>query len=780
MAKCILKCETVARGVWEMSLSPKRGQTDDRLMNDYDFLILSASEFERLTRDLLQKHLGCHIESFTQGRDGGVDLRYAGIKGKHAIIQCKRYKDYPSLKRELAREVEKVKTLSPCRYYISTTVGLTPANKDEIKQMFTPFIQGTEDILGRDDLNNLLAQHSDIEKQYYKLWLCSTAVLERIVNRRVLNWSKLEYQACLDESRKYVMNESFDQAMDKLLKYHYVIISGIPGIGKTTLARQLIFHKLATDYDDFICITGDFDNAMDMLEEERKQIFFFDDFLGNTFFEHGEKGYESKLLSFIRLIRGRKDKLLVLTTREYILQDAMMYYEKMGTHNIELSKCVVDLGSYTKMIKAEILYNHLSYSEVPVDCLRYLVKQDYFYLINHKNYNPRVIEAFINHEEWQGKTPKEFYDTFCYVFDHPNSVWQMAFSRLDSVSQYALLVLVTLHRPCLIEDWREAFGAFADVTKDVYGLSMDDSLWNKSLKTLDGSFLKTERWGDNHMVVNLFNPSIADFLVDHISGRPELIRYLIKGSVFVEQLYEQYSSISKHNKIFVHDDILKDLADMLSLMLNHVSKEVRTCTIYLMSRNELVCKPFVVVDCLKTIYDNLPALRDVNLLNVNEIVLDEFDFLSYSSSLEDRLDVMEIVAEQIDGFDAQSLYHKMGKSIVFSSEYVTYLEYGAEHDYDISSVVNDDYLREIEQSIHSELESCSRESEVEELQSTISDLSNLLPYWDSSEVLDYAETQIEKLREEESEDESYSRSDFYKEVVKENKNIREMFESLVG
>lgn len=123
-----------------MSLSPKRGQTDDRLMNNYDFLILSASEFERPTRDLLQKHLGCHIESFTQGRDGGV--------------------------------------------------GLTPANKDEIQQMFTPFIQSTEDILGRDDLNNLLAQHSDIEKQYYKLWLCSTAVLERIVNRRVLNWPK--------------------------------------------------------------------------------------------------------------------------------------------------------------------------------------------------------------------------------------------------------------------------------------------------------------------------------------------------------------------------------------------------------------------------------------------------------------------------------------------------------------------------------------------------------------------------------------------------------------
>ena len=66
MARCILKCETVAGVAWEMSLSSKRGQTDERLMNNYDFLILSPSEFERLTRDLLKKHLGCHIESFTQ------------------------------------------------------------------------------------------------------------------------------------------------------------------------------------------------------------------------------------------------------------------------------------------------------------------------------------------------------------------------------------------------------------------------------------------------------------------------------------------------------------------------------------------------------------------------------------------------------------------------------------------------------------------------------------------------------------------------------------------
>ena len=70
-------------------------------MNNYDFLILSASEFERLTRDLLQKHLGCYIESFTSGRDGGIDLRYANVKDSANIIQCKRYNASPVTEPEI-------------------------------------------------------------------------------------------------------------------------------------------------------------------------------------------------------------------------------------------------------------------------------------------------------------------------------------------------------------------------------------------------------------------------------------------------------------------------------------------------------------------------------------------------------------------------------------------------------------------------------------------------------------------------------------------------------
>ena len=59
-------------------------------MADYDFRSLSPHDFELLCRDLLQKHLGVRLESFTTGRDSGIDFRYRGA-GENLIVQCKHY-----------------------------------------------------------------------------------------------------------------------------------------------------------------------------------------------------------------------------------------------------------------------------------------------------------------------------------------------------------------------------------------------------------------------------------------------------------------------------------------------------------------------------------------------------------------------------------------------------------------------------------------------------------------------------------------------------------------
>ena len=101
-------------------------------MPDYNFLNLSPPEFEELSRDLLQKHLDVHLESFTSGRDSGIDLRHSFTPKDKLIIQCKRYKDFNSLYNKIKEEIPKVSNLNPNRYILTTSVGLTPNQKDKI------------------------------------------------------------------------------------------------------------------------------------------------------------------------------------------------------------------------------------------------------------------------------------------------------------------------------------------------------------------------------------------------------------------------------------------------------------------------------------------------------------------------------------------------------------------------------------------------------------------------------------------------------------------------
>ena len=314
-------------------------------MIEYDFLILQPNEFENLTRDLLQKREGVFIESFTIGRDGGIDLRFTSPKDKKkVIVQAKRYKDYAKLKSVLKDEVAKVRKLNTDRYILSTSVGLTPENKTEIMTMFSPYIKATKDILGRNDLNNLLGEYSEVEKQYYKLWLGSTAVLDDILNKRINNWSEMTLEEARKDVSLYVMNDGFERALTILKENRYVIISGIPGIGKTTLSRMLAYQILANGYDEFIKVNS-MDDASQKLQKGKKQVFFYDDFMGSSFLDIKEIGFENKLLSFIEKVKREPNKLFILSTREYILAAAKRQYEKLALSKIDIAKCTIDLSS---------------------------------------------------------------------------------------------------------------------------------------------------------------------------------------------------------------------------------------------------------------------------------------------------------------------------------------------------------------------------------------------------------------------------------------------------
>ena len=154
-------------------------------MPDYDFKSLSPWEFEQLSRDLLRASLGLDFELFKSGRDQGIDLRYSNSKNNNVIAQCKHYANsrFSNLKSNLKNnEYEKIVKLSPRRYILVTSLGMTPGNKEDISEILGKYLLSFSDIVTRETLNRWLGDYPNIEKSHIKLWATTSAIMERIIH----------------------------------------------------------------------------------------------------------------------------------------------------------------------------------------------------------------------------------------------------------------------------------------------------------------------------------------------------------------------------------------------------------------------------------------------------------------------------------------------------------------------------------------------------------------------------------------------------------------------
>lgn len=516
-------------------------------MLSYDFRdLLSSFEFECFARDLINAQEKLDLANFAEGRDGGVDLRCSYGKGKTVIVQAKRYIHYKELKPELKKEVEKVKLLKPNRYMLVTSVDLTPANKKEIMGLFTPFIKKEGDIWAKQDLNKILALHPDVERRYYKLWLASTNVLNSILNKNIVNWTSFEKDEMQGTIRTYVMNDSFNEALSKLLENRYVVISGEPGIGKTTLARVLVMHLLSdkftdtlsfTNFEEFYYTNSNIDDLAKVMQTGKRQVFFYDDFMGQITFQEGEKNFDSRIIKFINACQREKDKLFILTTREYILQQGLTRYGRFKEgRGIEMSKCVVDMGKYTRFVRAQILYNHLVANQIPQEYINSILQdKNYLKIIDHPHFSPRIIETFLTQKTHELCKPEAYFDKIKGFFDHPDSVWLDAFGRLSTVEQEALLVLATTGTPVMYDMWKDAYTYFFEKVHKENGY-LNDSEWEKAVKVLQDNFIKIGKdRGGIH--VDFHNPGVFEVLARYIGENEHLREVLLENAYFVEQAF---------------------------------------------------------------------------------------------------------------------------------------------------------------------------------------------------------------------------------------------------
>ncbi len=510
-------------------------------MPNYDFRVLSPIDFENLVRDLLQKQLKITLESFSSGRDTGIDFRYTSALRKQLIVQCKHYPDskFATLLSQLRKnELSKVTKLSPDRYIFATSQALTPGKKNQILKLFAPFILGTSDIYGRDDLNNLLGKFKSVERDHVKLWFSSSVLIERLFHTRRLNLTRETLNKIRQDARLYVQNESFSEALRILERHNVCLIVGVPGIGKTMLAEMLLLRYYSRRFE-IIKIESDIGEASGVDYANKKRVFYYDDFLGQaSIAEKLKKNEDQSLLDFMLAIKRSRISKLILTTREYILNNTKLVYEKIDRTRLDLETCIIDLSKYTRLNRAKILFNHIYFSNLPVLYKKALLEnKSYLEIIDHSNYSPRIIEYLTDTSRLSGVTAKDYVKRFLSSLDNPEDLWRHAFvSQILPESRDLLIILVTLPREVFLEDLQDAFRLYRKRNVRNGNAHLSSEAFARALKELDGSFIATDKSGDD-FVVHFHNPSVRDFLQNYIASSRDDLQAVLRSIASFDQLH---------------------------------------------------------------------------------------------------------------------------------------------------------------------------------------------------------------------------------------------------
>ncbi|WP_152622171.1 restriction endonuclease, partial [Archangium violaceum] len=500
----------------------------------HDFRTLTHNDFENLVRDLLQEELRVPLESFAVGRDKGIDLRHSRDPDQQLIIQCKHYagSSLSTLISHLKKEAIKARKLKPKRYILATSADLSPDRKDEIVAIFSPHILTPQDIYGIAELNNLLGKFPAIERNHLKLYLTNWTALDRVLNNEIYNRTEWALDDAKQKVKFYVPSPKYDYARRHLEEQSVCVISGIPGIGKTTLAEMLMLEYSRLGWQAF-AISSEISEAERVFNKELRQLFFYDDFLGQIgASEKLDKNEDERLVRFFNRVARDKNKRFVLTTREYILNQALLQHEKLGRLDLGKYKCAIELTDYTQEDRAKILYNHLYFSSAPLDWKRYIARgRRYRTIIDHPNYNPRLIEWVMSMASERASTDIAFHDSILRTLDNPEDLWRYPFEQqLSAGGRRLLLSLAALPIEVKLEDLKRVHAALMGGDQDELALE-----FKRIMRTFEKSFTRTD-FVSGLYVVRLHNPSIRDFLLNYLGENPEYIEKILDAGQFFSQL----------------------------------------------------------------------------------------------------------------------------------------------------------------------------------------------------------------------------------------------------
>jgi hypothetical protein len=123
------------------------------------------------------------------------------------------------------------------------------------------------------------------------------------------------------------------------------------------------------------------------------------------------------------------------------------------------------------------------------------------------------------------------------TLDNPITLWEHAFeNQISAAARSLLLVLVSTGQEVVLEHLASAFASYQTLCSRKYNSPSSPEDFSRALRELEGTFVAIRKYA-SATTVALHNPSIADFLVHYLRGKPQYVGDIIEACVYHDQLY---------------------------------------------------------------------------------------------------------------------------------------------------------------------------------------------------------------------------------------------------
>ena len=679
-------------------------------MVNFDFhKLLFPIEFENFCRDVLEiREKGKKFTTYKRGKDGGIDVRSTNTSEK-IIAQCKLYNpnNYSGLINNLKKEVTKCKRLKPDRYIVCINIELTPSRASQIIEHFNGHILNEEDIIDGIKLNKYLGQkeYEHLFKTYSKLLVPNLATIEfaldNIVNRKFINKTKVFLNDIYSKNKLFHHTKQLPSIIQKLEDNKIIILSGNPGVGKTTTTMMITNYFINRKVNDVMFLEEeDFSETMGVAEENR--LIIFDDFWGQNFSPsiQNRSTFQREFQTIIKHFINSNNSYLILTSRSYVIKDILENPEYETEDFIKNNNYVINLEEYSSEDKTRIFLNHSLYYDMDLDYLKVAQYSDHFeYIINHRNYSPRHIDFFIKtylKQEYQ--SPYDFYKLLSNYIEKPSAFWNEAFQKLNPTSKLIVFILLVSSDPMSIEDLKTSFDSQQIEVKNVLNEDIIPLDFYKELKKLQEFYISSDKNEYyNTVLIKFQSPGIKDYLLEFLRGEGNLwIKPIISKAIFFNQLSFIFSTGNEEIYDYESDthlygkkiELNKELSNILKNKLisefeslnfsNHEEKEFTDDLTRYNSNKDIKYYKLYTLNILFP--SDQQGNGDIKNFILNEVLvdIDKFDFNSgkivSARSMIYFPGIIKILHQNssIIPEDIISIYHK---SITYSMEYNYFYEF---------------------------------------------------------------------------------------------------------